>query len=84
MELLQANPHYAHVRYPGGREKTVATKHLASEGQTEVVQPLPQCAEPVPGTAENAVCYGETRFMKFGPAGFPRTRAREKKGKEKN
>ena len=30
VELLQANPHYVHVRYPDGRETTVATKHLAS------------------------------------------------------
>ena len=29
VELLQANPHYAQVRYPDGRETTVATKHLA-------------------------------------------------------
>lgn len=28
VELLQATPHYAHVRYPDGRETTVATKHL--------------------------------------------------------
>lgn len=30
--MLQANPHYAHVRYPDGREATVATKHLAPQG----------------------------------------------------
>lgn len=29
VELLQANPHYAFVRYPDGRETTVSTKHLA-------------------------------------------------------
>ena len=27
-ELLQEKPHYAHVRYPNGRETSVATKHL--------------------------------------------------------
>ena len=32
----------------------MATKHLSSKGQTEVVQPLPQRAQPVPGTAQNA------------------------------
>ena len=29
VELLQANPHYAFVRYPNGGETTVSTKHLA-------------------------------------------------------
>ena len=29
VELIQANPHYAFVRYPDGRETTVSTKHLA-------------------------------------------------------
>ena len=46
VELLQANPHYVHVRYPDGRETTVATKYLAPKGQSEVAQPPPQ-SEPV-------------------------------------
>lgn len=52
VELLQANPHYAHVRYPDGRETTVATKHLAPKGHMEVVeaQPAPEC---IPEEAEN-------------------------------
>ena len=28
-ELTEANPQYAHVRYPNGREDRIATKHLA-------------------------------------------------------
>ena len=28
VELLQANPHYAFVHYPNGRETTVSTKHI--------------------------------------------------------
>jgi transposase InsO family protein len=39
VELLQANPHYAHVRYPDGRETTVAIKHLAPRGQEMTCQP---------------------------------------------
>ena len=39
VELLQANPHYAHVHYPDGRETTVATKHLAPKGHMEVAAP---------------------------------------------
>ena len=38
VELLQANPHYAFIRYPDGRETTVSTKHLA---------PKPPCAPKV-------------------------------------
>ena len=41
VELLQANPHYAHVRYPDGRETTTAAKHPAPKGQLEVVETLP-------------------------------------------
>ena len=40
VEMLQANPHYAHVRYPGGRETTVAIKHLAPQGQAKLLLPL--------------------------------------------
>ena len=50
VELLQANPHYAHVRYPDGRETTVATKHLAPKGQVVETQPAPECT---PVEAEN-------------------------------
>ena len=52
VELLQANPHYAHVRYPDGRETTVATKHLAPKGHSKVVETLP-AAEHIPAEAEN-------------------------------
>ena len=33
VELLQANPQYAHVRYPDGRETTVSLRHLAPTGE---------------------------------------------------
>ena len=33
VELLQANPSYAHVRYPDGRETTVSMRHLAPVGK---------------------------------------------------
>ena len=36
--VLQANPHYAHIRYPDGRETTVSTKHLAPYGHVEHVE----------------------------------------------
>ena len=37
-DVLQANPHYAHIRYPDGRETTVSTKHLAPYGHVEHVE----------------------------------------------
>ena len=32
VELLQASPYYAHIRYPDGKEDTVFTRHLAPTG----------------------------------------------------
>ena len=52
VELLQADPRYAHVRYPDGRETTVATKHLAAKGQLEVVETHP-APERIPKETEN-------------------------------
>ena len=54
VELLQANPHYAHVRYPDGRETTVETKHLAPKDQSEVAQPPPQSVPVTSGDSEVA------------------------------
>lgn len=36
VELIEANPQYAHVRFPDGREDTVSIKHLAPQGDTRV------------------------------------------------
>ena len=60
VELLQANPQYPHVRYPEGRETTVATKHLAPKGQVVETLPVP---ERIPEEAENFpidTCVGVT------------------------
>ena len=38
--VLQTNPHYAHVRYLDDRKTTVATKHLAPQGQTKLLLAL--------------------------------------------
>ena len=37
VDLLEANPQYAHVRFPDGREDTVSIKHLAPSGNVEVL-----------------------------------------------
>ena len=34
VELVEANPHYAHVKFPDGRETTVSTKQLAPTSNT--------------------------------------------------
>ena len=36
VELLQANPHFAYVRFSDGRETTVSTKQLAPPSQEQV------------------------------------------------
>ena len=35
VQLLQANPQYAHVRHTDGRETTVSIRHLAPRGSTD-------------------------------------------------
>ena len=43
VELLEANPQYAHIRYPDGRESTVSARDLAPMG----VNPVEDVAEQV-------------------------------------
>ena len=35
VELIEANPNYAHIRFSDGREDTVALKHLAPKNDHE-------------------------------------------------
>lgn len=35
VELIEANPDYAHVKFPDGRETTVSIKHLAPKGEIQ-------------------------------------------------
>ena len=42
VELLQADPQYAHVRYPDGRETTVSLRHLAPAGELSADERLTQ------------------------------------------
>lgn len=46
-DVLQTNTHYAHVRYPNGRETTVSTKNLAPCGQVELLEPPSSIQLPV-------------------------------------
>ncbi|ROT74721.1 hypothetical protein C7M84_006746 [Penaeus vannamei] len=39
VELIQANPQYAHIRYPDGKEDTVSVRHLAPAGSETCVDP---------------------------------------------
>ena len=46
-DVLQVNPHYAHIRYPDGRETTVSTRNLAPRAQAvEVPSEPPLSVEP--------------------------------------
>ena len=43
VELIEANPKYAHVRFPDGREDTVSTKFLAPQVKRNVLhKPFPK------------------------------------------
>lgn len=41
VELLEANPHYAHVRFDDGRESTVSTRNLAPVGVPSRIESVP-------------------------------------------
>ena len=43
VELLDANPQYAHVKLPSGRETTVSLRHLAPRGDVGPVVEPPTC-----------------------------------------
>ena len=47
VELLHANPSYAHVRLPNGRETTVSLRDLAPPGD-EVMEDVPSVLEAIP------------------------------------
>lgn len=47
VELIEANPQYAHVRYPDGRESTVSLRHLSPRGDNDNIQSSTQCEKPV-------------------------------------
>ena len=38
VDLIQANPHYAYVRFPDGHEDTVSIKHLAPAGTHDMTR----------------------------------------------
>lgn len=44
VELIDANPEYAHVRFPSGRETTVSLRHLAPRGDVSLNAPQPSIA----------------------------------------
>ena len=49
VELIEANPNFAHVRFPDGREDTVSLKHLAPQGNT-----IPQCQNEIETKESNS------------------------------
>ena len=49
VHLLEANTQYAHIRFPGGRESTVSTKHLAPTAERlEEIEVTPEQPPPQP------------------------------------
>ena len=63
VELIDANPEYAHVRLPDGRETTVSVRHLAPVGTPPTDISPPGISSPgisSPGTAPPGNGVGET------------------------
>ena len=58
VELIKANPNFAHVRFPDGREDTVSLKHLAPQGNT-----IPQCQNEI----ETKESYSSTDLAPIEP-----------------
>ena len=56
VELIEANPKYAHVKFPHGRVDTVSTKHLAPQGDVieEQTDPLPDLTQSQEVTDQNS------------------------------
>jgi len=60
VELLQANPNYADVRYPDGRVTTVSTRHLAPAGKV-VISDDDSCENAtVPENVSDTTCSEDT------------------------
>ena len=55
VELLHANPQYAHVRLPSGKETKVSVKHLALRGDTESGTKLLEAPNVIPENIDNVV-----------------------------
>ena len=59
VELIDANPSYAHIRYPDGREDTVSLRHLAPSGNNigpeEMISPLPENSISVPSEMSSKI-----------------------------
>ena len=56
VELLQANPNYAHVRYPDGKETTVSTRHLAPAGKVVITNGESYQNTTVQESATESIC----------------------------
>ena len=54
VELLGANPNYAHICYPDGRTTTVSTKHLAPRGEPSDCS-VPQIPSPLQETTPDVL-----------------------------
>ena len=52
VDLIEANPQYAHIRLPDGQETTVSTKQLAPPGDRHL-QEIPSIEQPLE-TFENS------------------------------
>ena len=69
MELLDANPHYAHVRLSDGRESTVSVRHLAPSPSSETLEckqeprGAEECSETMDGADTEATDETHTNIL---------------------
>ena len=54
VDLLDANPSFAHIRFPGGRESTVSTTDLAPCPKTTAIEPSSDLTNDLPATDTTA------------------------------
>ncbi len=71
VELLEANSHYAHVRFPDGRESTVSMRHLApytlpDSPQEDSAIVTPSLSSPFDRDDSNNICDFESDFSYGG------------------
>ena len=54
VDLLDANPSFAHIRFPDGRESTVSTTDLAPCPKTTAIEPSSDLTNDLPATDTTA------------------------------
>ncbi|XP_065642020.1 uncharacterized protein LOC136073774 [Hydra vulgaris] len=77
VQLIDANPQYAHIKYPDGRETTVSLRHLAPTSsapiidQTNDIEPSPENAFNKPSYPYKPLTPEKYGLTNTNPENFP-------------